>query len=328
MTFTEHNTSIFSTLVAAGFAVSMLGACDLDLKDIGDETDGMADDGNDDDSGPCVEGETMPAPDGCNTCVCDADGSWACTEIGCVDDGMDSGEECEPGDMMPADDGCNTCTCGDDGIWACTLLGCVDDQQLCEDTGGTWDETSCGHYQCGMPPACAAVIPGCDCGEGSNFVEGSGCIGDDTCGSCEPGDTMPADDGCNTCTCDDSGFWACTEIACPEMPLCMPGDPTDPFNVTAAAIVGDELQVTVAYSGGCAEHIFSTCWSGEWLESDPVQTGITITHDDPGDVCDAFPSENHSFDLLPLQLQYAASYGPTGTITINLDGWGSLDYSF
>lgn len=51
-----------------------------------------------------------------------------------------------------------------------------DDQELCEMTGGTWDPTSCGHYFCGIVPECAAVIPGCDCGEASNFADGLGCV--------------------------------------------------------------------------------------------------------------------------------------------------------
>ena len=30
-------------------------------------------------------GFSIPADDGCNTCTCDGDDRWACTEIGCVD---------------------------------------------------------------------------------------------------------------------------------------------------------------------------------------------------------------------------------------------------
>ncbi|MEM6988859.1 MAG: hypothetical protein AAF721_00130 [Myxococcota bacterium] len=55
-----------------------------------------------------------------------------------------------------------------------------DEQALCEATGGTWDPTACGHYECGLPNECAAVIPGCDCGSGATFFEG-GCVDDDAC---------------------------------------------------------------------------------------------------------------------------------------------------
>ena len=51
-----------------------------------------------------------------------------------------------------------------------------DDQELCEMSGGTWDPTSCGHYFCGLQPDCGAVDPGCDCGEDSNFIDGTGCV--------------------------------------------------------------------------------------------------------------------------------------------------------
>jgi len=33
---------------------------------------------------------------------------------------------------------------------------------------------------------------------------------------CNPGDTMPADDGCNTCVCTANEEWACTLMYCPD----------------------------------------------------------------------------------------------------------------
>ena len=36
---------------------------------------------------------------------------------------------------------------------------------------------------------------------------------DDGIEACTDGETAPAGDGCNTCTCTEQG-WACTEIAC------------------------------------------------------------------------------------------------------------------
>lgn len=56
-----------------------------------------------------------------------------------------------------------------------------DDAALCEATGGTWDPVACGHYACGLPNRCAAVIPGCDCGPTMGFVEGTGCAEDEAC---------------------------------------------------------------------------------------------------------------------------------------------------
>jgi hypothetical protein len=42
------------------------------------------------------------------------------------------------------------------------------------------------------------------------------------CASCKQGEKKLADDGCNTCTCDDKGNWACTLLGCNIM--CAAGD--------------------------------------------------------------------------------------------------------
>ena len=284
-------------LSLGGLAIGVsVGACDLGMKDLGDETETAGDEGADDaattgtPSGPCEPGDSMPAGDGCNTCSCTDDGQWACTEIGCdptqgATDGQDSGGTngfppgmCEPGDQIPADDGCNTCTCDDSGLWACTEIDCGS-------TGG---------------------------------------------GECTPGDTMPAGDGCNTCTCDDTGLWGCSEIACPpQVNVCEAQEP-DYATITAASIVGDDLLVSVSYGGGCQEHTFQPCWDGLFAESRPVQTWVALGHSGPPDPCDAIISEDLSFSMLPMRQAYEDGYQTmTGTITVHLDGWASaLTYSW
>ncbi|MBW2273034.1 MAG: hypothetical protein JRG96_07165 [Deltaproteobacteria bacterium] len=65
----------------------------------------------------------------------------------------------------------------------------VPELALCEKSGGRWDELACGDYDCGQPNACAAVIPGCDCGPGANYVADEGCTEDLVCpGVCLTGD--------------------------------------------------------------------------------------------------------------------------------------------
>jgi len=61
---------------------------------------------------------------------------------------------------------------------ACGLLS---DELLCLETGGIWDPLACGHYWCGLPIDCTAVVPGCDCGSDGNFVDGVGCVADPGC---------------------------------------------------------------------------------------------------------------------------------------------------
>ncbi len=117
-----------------------------------------------------------------------------------------NGETYDVGETFPAGDGCNTCTCMEGGEVACTEIACPDPQMLCEATGGRWDEQSCGHYECGFPPPCDAIIPGCDCGPGKNFDPLEGCIFDEAC-ACS--DTTPDCPGGSLCCCPDGGIDGC-----------------------------------------------------------------------------------------------------------------------
>ncbi|MCA9709141.1 MAG: hypothetical protein KDK70_25075, partial [Myxococcales bacterium] len=68
-----------------------------------------------------------------------------------------------------------------------------------------------------LPLAAAALLAGlafsaCDL---PNKDLGDDPPGDTEGAACQDGDSMMQD--CNSCTCE-GGFWACTEIACPEDP--------------------------------------------------------------------------------------------------------------
>lgn len=67
------------------------------------------------------------------------------------------------------------------GIDQCNYKKEKEKEKLCIDTGGSWDETSCGDYWCGIPPQCDAIIPGCNCGEGKIFDAELGCIESEEC---------------------------------------------------------------------------------------------------------------------------------------------------
>jgi hypothetical protein len=103
----------------------------------------------------------------------------------------------------------------------------------------------------------------------------------------------------------------------------------DAFETLEVAVAGDELAVTVAYSGGCADHLFTLCWpESTFLESEPVQVNLELLHDGMADACDAYPSETRTFDLEPLAEAWRDSYrAESGTIIINLHGH-SVEYSF
>lgn len=97
----------------------------------------------------------------------------------------------------------------------------------------------------------------------------------------------------------------------------------------AAWIEGDTLSVSVAYGGGCEEHLFSICWDGAFAESDPVQVDLSLWHGGTPDMCEAMVYETRTFDLAPLKDAWHAGYGAgAGTITVHLEGAPDLEYSF
>lgn len=74
----------------------------------------------------------------------------------------------------------------------------------------------------------------------------------------------------------------------------------DPFHISEWTIVGDTLELTVNYGGGCKAHEFALYWDGSFLESAPPQVRLTLSHNANGDLCEALPSETLRFDLRSL----------------------------
>ncbi len=155
-------------------------------------------------------------------CFASAVTSCACVEHRCAWRPTPALEEClldppcVPGETRRAGDGCNTCECTREGRWSCTEIACPhDDELLCTETGGTWDEGSCGHYRCGRFPDCDAVDPGCDCGRRANFVDGVGCVADEVC--------VLTTEGRRLCE-DTGGEWrrdSCGHYDCGAPPDCL-----------------------------------------------------------------------------------------------------------
>jgi hypothetical protein len=193
--------------------------------------------------GECVPGETKKTNDGCNDCFCNTDAIWDCGDDPCA---------CEPGATKAAEDGCNTCECDDNGGWDCTTDPCgecspgetktaADECSECTCTNeSTW---SCDSSACtGCPPPKAhecslkdswAKNPNSDeccpydspCARPDENWQSYDSLEECNGGAppgCTPGDTQPAGDDCNTCTCSANGEWECTTNQCG----CTPGEIT------------------------------------------------------------------------------------------------------
>ena len=82
---------------------------------------------------------------------------------------------------------------------------------------------------------------------------------------------------------------------------------TDDFELSAAAITGDTLAVTVSYAGGCREHLFTLVSSSEFKESNPVQV-VDLAHNAQGDSCEAWITRDYLLNLTPLKVRYQEAY--------------------
>lgn len=108
------------------------------------------------------DGQSVPSPDKCNTCGCNA-GVVACTAMACApEDGGNAagcdygGKRYAPGDNFSSTDGCNTCLCSSNGSVACTEKACLADAGTTKDAevdaaDGGYTCPPAGFVNCGLP---------------------------------------------------------------------------------------------------------------------------------------------------------------------------------
>lgn len=97
------------------------------------------------------------------------------------------------------------------------------------------------------------------------------------------------------------------------------GFPADALAILDASVSGDALNVDVSYGGGCTTHDVDAVVFTGFMESNPVQVGLAMTHDAHGDACDALLQPTLHFDLTPLRAAYQDAYGTDhGTIRLLL----------
>ncbi|MFX1535532.1 MAG: hypothetical protein ACFFDI_15000 [Promethearchaeota archaeon] len=108
--------------------------------------------------------------------------------------------------------------------------------------------------------------------------------------------------------------------------------PRDPLSISSIELNNDILNAKVSFSGGCKGHNFALIASRGFMESDPVQINVLLSHDAHNDLCEAWITEDLAFDLSPLKEAWQQAYQQTsGTIIIHLEGGEesiSLTYDF
>ena len=101
-------------------------------------------------------------------------------------------------------------------------------------------------------------------------------------------------------------------------------DFNSPYDFNSATIEGDTLTVSVAYGGGCETHEFALLAEPAFMESFPVQLGISIVHNANLDFCERSVEEAYHFDLTPIKKKYQEAYKQDAG-TIHLRMIASLD---
>ncbi len=108
----------------------------------------------------------------------------------------------------------------------------------------------------------------------------------------------------------------------PILPLTsMPSGMDDALKIKTASIVGDCLNITVQYSGGCAEQVFELYQSFSPTVPASFVYDLELGHDAKGDLCEALIIKDVSFDLASLQV-----FG-TSTVTLSLHSAADPSYS-
>ena len=311
----------------------------------------------------CVPADT----DGCvpSGCSC-SDGTWDCTadcgqayvcaaepdpsecdtpdpSATCLDSGCDDGYEC----VVSDDTACrpSACFC-DGGVWGCTedcnpSYACVPegDPDLCPTTEPIGESCGAEGLSCswGVECCCGSCSPAtvCDCSDGQ-----WACYATDACfiESCE-GRTCASDTDCEgggvETTCIDGmcalpadAEWA----AGPELPLTIGacGDAGDSYELLDLDVDGDMLNLSVAYSGGCATHEFRLCWSGDFSDAAvvPVEATLELRHKSNGDACLAYPTEALQVPITDIADAYREQFATdAGAVRLNLDSMNAV-YEF
>ncbi len=75
---------------------------------------------------------------------------------------------------------------------------------------------------------------------------------------------------------------------------------SDPFTLENVSLNGENIELTVSYSGGCESHVFKVIWDESVSNMNPPGINMAILHDSNGDLCEALITEILTFKLADL----------------------------
>lgn len=96
------------------------------------------------------------------------------------------------------------------------------------------------------------------------------------------------------------------------------GIPQDHWLLVNVGLSGTVLSLNVGFSGCGPDHPLALYWVGPFMESNPVQARLVLSHDSRGEACDAYFTRLVATDLTPIRTAYRRQYGQSGPILLNL----------
>ena len=78
------------------------------------------------------------------------------------------------------------------------------------------------------------------------------------------------------------------------------GFPADAAHIMTAVLEKDILKIQVTYQGDCREHVFKLYAWTAFLQSNPPQGMLSLSHDARGDTCTTKIEKSLAFNLAPL----------------------------
>lgn len=213
------------------------------------------------------------------------------------------------------------------------LAGCILPQT--DDTAGTCDQVldqlaaeQAAVQACTTWSECGQVMTGTSCGCTRDLVARLDADTTDYYATLARAGELECDLPDSTCDCPDAYGFDCVDHTCawdyasgPYLPDCQAERGTT-YDVAGISLSGEDLTITVGYSGGCSEHTFTLCWPAQaFTATEPPEVTLELFHQ-TDDHCEAYLNEDVVVSLAPLREAWAAENPGVdgGVIVVNVAG--------